>query len=175
MAVNSVISVDNFIRNIIHYKEKWNTYFNKICEVVGAAAKEEVQEKGELCIELENIEKLNIDKFQQWKEKFGVEKITDLLPFQDVGVMLEISKDIKNMPEVKSGKEIERVYESMKIIERNFAKAESSYELSRLKKDNLNYSERIHEILEIVDICSVSEELKNDLKVQYQTDDTVIA
>ena len=99
-SISSKISMDNLIRNMIEYDKKWDAFWSVIVEIIKDNKNILTNKKITAGNEINKL--INLKEFSTWKHKYNVKKITDLLPIQSVGIMLEIEKALNDYIRINS-------------------------------------------------------------------------
>lgn len=171
-ALEGITSLDNYFRNIMHYDKKWNCYWDKIYRIINKKKIGTDKVKIETSKEIQKLVKL--DEFLSWKDKYNVDNITDLLPIQSVGVMIQIVKQLHNYVQYKPWINKNNYKQCTNTIIDILQRAEEEYDLDNLKREDLRYSKKLGEILEIVDIESITSDKFDLLQPVDETEDTTM-
>lgn len=155
-SISSKISMDNLIRNMIEYDKKWDAFWSVIVEIIKDNKNILTNKKIRVGNEINKL--INLKEFSTWKHKYNVKKITDLLPIQSVGIMLEIEKALNDYIRINSTISKDSYDYCKTIIIYTLKRAEDEYDLDNLTCKNLKYSEKIKKLLEIVDVMKISDE-----------------
>lgn len=177
--IDSQCSIDYFIRNSINYEEKWKIYFDRIYDILIDAMWKRTGRSEKKVIELRQIvesKNMKIQSFQDWKNTYKVNDITDLLPFQSVGVMLEIVKELNAFTKDDAVISISNLNKSIEIIIQNLEASEAKYDLDNIGREDLKYAAKLKSLLESVDIKSVSQDKFDEMfKVGNETPDSTLS
>lgn len=163
----SRISLDNFFRNVLEYEELFKGYvswlyeqFNNFMLQYGHS---EEEEKFELLYEELLTTSVNgVKELREWKKRYKIEGIYDIFPVQNTGIMLGVLERMK-----RSGGRWTSIDQMMKgfskafVEEFRFAEDECFYEELGYHR----YSEKLETLLELIDLDSVPQEIKNRLVV----------
>ncbi len=123
--------IDNLFYNILNLEEYWNKYFESLCKKMNNGMQEKKKKGLKQGIEKE----LGIDLtiYHKWKEKYNIKNIQDLIPVQDVGVMLEVLKQLKGFSINKDTMICDYFKIIIDIMQKTFAKAERYCQVDILK------------------------------------------
>lgn len=163
--VLSWVSVDNFFHNVINYEELFKEYVAWIYKQLSRFANSSTTRQGKLS--KKKFDPLYADilessgsagKMKRWKEYYGIRWIYDLLPIQDVGVMLGVIGRLE--------KENDFWWEIDDIINKltesfvsEFEEAENGCAYGGPKC--YRYSEKIKKLMQIFNLGRIPWELKN--------------
>lgn len=163
----SRISLDNFFRNVLEYEELFKGYVSWLYEQFNnfmlQNGHSEEEEKFELLYEELLTTSVNgVRELREWKKRYKIEGIYDIFPVQNTGIMLGVLERMK-----RSGGRWTSIDQMMKgfskafVEEFRFAEDECFYEELGYHR----YSEKLETLLELIDLDSVPQEIKNRLVV----------
>lgn len=163
-------SIDNLFYNILHLEEYWNEYFENICKRLPLNNAQKIKLK-------EITEKeLGIDliRYRKWKEKYHIKNIQDLIPVQNVGIMLEVLQQVEEIFISEDTMICDYFKSIINIMKRIFIKAEKYCQMDILQGDIKKSSSVLSELLDIINnLYQVFDWKFNDyFKTVLETDTT---
>ena len=85
------ISIDNYFYNVFEYENKWRIFIAKLCET-DELSKEEIIEVAD-SVALHGG--LQLEKFLNWRKTYQVNTFCDLIPLQNIDIMMALSEHLK--------------------------------------------------------------------------------
>lgn len=162
------ISVDLFLKNALQYEELYQKYILwiygqiKACMVDNRVKKRKELQPGALYDKLLAASNNGVEEIRQWKATYGIKEINDIIPIQNVGVMLGVLDRLK-----RTGSRWLNIDQMMEGISRAFtgefrdAEDECHYE----ELGYLRYSEKLEMLLKHIDLESVPQDMKSRLVI----------
>lgn len=144
------ISIDNLFYNILDLEKYWDGYFENLCKnaylgIITGNKKKKLKEI------MENNLGINLKEYRQWKEQYGIKGIQDLIPVQNVGIMLEVLEQLEGIS-VNADTMICDYFKSIINIMKNiFLKAEKYCQVDILQKNIKKNSSALSKLLQIID------------------------
>lgn len=149
-------SIDNFLRNIIDYNNKWERYLKTVCEIINI--KEDLIKSDIESIVEKNMHIINTKQFIDWKKRYEVNDIFSLLPIQSFGIMLDIVNRLEKFTRYDRSITYDNFKKCIDIIIETLKTYEKEYEFDKIDRKDLEYSKKLEELLDIVNIDSISKE-----------------
>lgn len=162
----SRISFDAFFKNAVKYDALLKKYVFWICEKLNDFVLKSDQKEGEqfdaLYREVLAASQNGVKDMRSWKKKYDIKGIYDIFPVQDVGVILEVLKRIK-----QSGRRWFDIDQMMRDFSSAFMREFKEAENNCLYADlgYQRYSEKLEALLKWIDLDSVSSEIKGRFAV----------
>lgn len=148
------VHVENYFRNVIRYDELWEKYFLWVHDnILNMIA------NGEDTVGKEYEEHITL--WKKWKERYCVYTVYDIIPIQDVTVMLEIAEWMK----FRVVEEDAEAYltDIIDLITDVLKEAEVYCEVEKIGDIRLKYSEKLTELHKIVNLEDVDIEKRRIL------------
>lgn len=179
-AVVSKISIDIFFENVIQYEELFRLYIEWIYfqlerflytdDMFSAEIDETDMQEPEERFEtfyntIRNDPISGIGKISKWKEKYEVEHLYDLLPVQDVGVMLGVIERL-DVSYNYQGNIYLMMDKLTEAFQQEFKEAESACEYNEWGREG--YSEKLRELLKIIGLDEIQQGIKDKLVITGQ-------
>lgn len=82
------ISIDNYFYNVFEYESKWRKFIEKLCEKEDLSS-EQIQEIANTVAIRGDLKR---DQYREWKETYQVHSLCDLIPLQNVDIMLMLEE-----------------------------------------------------------------------------------
>ncbi len=150
------IHIENYFRNIMIYDKLWEKYLPWICKNVIEGMKEEKNTNKKYFIRKIKLEKVcedHIKIWKKWKKKYDINTIYDIIPIQNVSIMIEV---------------IDRIYEEnfymdmnnylvgvLKVMIEVFKETENYCCIGYMNNLKLKYSEKLTELYNIINLEDV--------------------
>lgn len=178
--VVSKISIDIFFENVIQYEELFKLYIEWIYsrletlpktkylldETIDETGIQDPKERFEVFYNtIKNDPISGIGEISEWKEKYKIEHLYDLLPVQDVGVMLGVIErlDVSYNHEGNIYLMMDKLIEA---FQKEFEEAESACEYKEWGREG--YSEKLSELMKIIGLDKVPQWIKDKLIITGQ-------
>lgn len=158
--VLSMVSVDNFFRNVINYEVLFERYIAWIyTQLKGNTSQSNANKKRFAALYRKILERSSsAAEMKKWKEHYGIQWIYDLLPIQDVGVMLGIIGRLEKENDIWW--EIDDVMTKLtESFVSEFEEAENGCVYGDSKC--YRYSDKFRRMMQILKIDQIPWELKN--------------
>ena len=172
----SYVSIDTFFENVICYKDLLKKYLKWIYLQLDKLMEADTS-KSEECfnnlfsrIEKDNDEISGIQKMERWKAVYTIENIYDLLPVQDIGVMVGVIKKLS-----APGAYWRDISTMMDRLSRAFQQEFDEAEKACMYNEwgYAKYSEKMRALMDIIGLDKVPQRIKDSLVVKGQrTEDT---
>ena len=176
----SKISLDIFFENVIQYEELFRSYIEWIYfQLEGFLYTEDMlswtidetdilepEERFEAFYNtIQNDPISGIGEISKWKEKYQIKQLYDLLPVQDVGVMLGVIErlDVSYNYQGNIYLMMEKLSEA---FQQEFKEAESACEYKEWGREG--YSEKLSELMKIIGLDKVPQRIKDKLIITGQ-------
>lgn len=151
-----VLSVDSFFLNILKCDEQWYNFTNSLKEYLKMNSKLSVTSISKIVDEL-NIKMeekwFDIKAVNKWKKNYQIDSIFDVIPVQNVGVMLDFYRSIsmRKYASKLSGEYITlNVMGVLDILLDIYKNIEDKYKLSRMSNKELHYYNKMKELRDII-------------------------
>lgn len=154
--ISADIHIENYFRNIMIYDKLWEKYLPWICKNVIEGMKEEKNTNKKYFIRKIKLEKVcedHIKIWKKWKKKYDINTIYDIIPIQNVSIMIEV---------------IDRIYEEnfymdmnnylvgvLKVMIEVFKETENYCCIGYMNNLKLKYSEKLTELYNIINLEDV--------------------
>ena len=168
--VVSKISIDIFFENVIRYEELFKLYIKWIYSwLEGFLITDfldieiDTDERFEtLYNTIQNDPISGIGEMSKWKEKYKIEHLYDLLPVQDVGVMLGVIERL-DVSYNHRGNIYLMMDKLAEAFQKEFKEAESACEYNEWGREG--YSEKLGELMKIIGLDKVPQGIKDKLVI----------
>lgn len=167
--VVSRVSIDNFFKNVIEYEALFKKYvqwiYNQLNEFrINDFCPNDSQQEKNKEREFESLYHSILNgsdsagKMKKWKEQYKIRRIYDVLPIQDVGVMLGVMERLEKSNDFWW--DIDEIMTGLKdAFVNEFKEAEEGCAYG--DSDCFKYSEKFSTLLEIIELSKVPWDMKN--------------
>ncbi len=156
--IDGKLSLENFFENIVDYDKKWTEFVEKIINVIT----DYIRADKEINMSVDNLTagqkkelngNINIKDFEKWKKEYCVNNMYDLLPIQNVGVMIKLMKELQSSSfDIINNSSF---MELLNTIIRVYSDVEKQYDINRLNYKQLMYSDKLRNLVEIMNIKDI--------------------
>ena len=147
------ISIDNFFRNVVEYDEYYNRFMQYIVGAIGKHFEKKNMEKRKYHFPVQK-------EMHIWKEKYNVRHVYDILPVQNMGLMLEVTERARISDKVQNFSEAIKILTDTFIEVFREAEEECHYELLK----GSSYSEKMRELMDAIKLESVTPDIANKFR-----------
>lgn len=159
----SKVSVDNFFVNVLRYEELFKKYVSWIYEQLKEFKPQARKNRFDALYKwISASPKSGVQEMRDWRKRYSVEGIYDILPVQDVGVMMGVMDRLR-MSNPRWRDVNEMMNKLSKALREELKEAEDECLYQNLGYQR--YSQKIEELLNCVDFGNVKPEIRDRLNI----------
>lgn len=156
--ISSKTSVDNLFYNILQLDRYWNQYTKLVYDAI-------FQDKTKVDYdEFMNGFEFSAYEYNQWKEKYAIEYLWDILPVQNVSIMKEIaSRIIKIYTDIRSAVFVQSNFQEIIIREviEVFKESENYYTDDSEDTIQFSYAQKFEDLLSLGIYSDIGDKIKS--------------
>lgn len=154
-------SIDNFFNNISRAKKIWDKYSQWLRGYIGIYSDFDDEK---IIKELKNSTNLDFDKFEKFNKKYLINNIYDIIPLQNVDVMIELFRTLRNNSKysvrLKKDSIINNVMVVLDALCEVYSDVENTYYIDAMGIKDIQYKDKFTELRKALNLNELEYEKK---------------